>query len=181
MSDDKEQRAAEKRYRKEIKKAKKAKGSFSRAFFWMILTAVFYIGIPLFMFDYVMVQYADNADWTNVKPFFERWMYAGIVLVVLSFPLHYFGKGSKPRLLMSIIYLVASVGWLVYVLNFGDLSNFVTVTINGSSYSFGIVLNLMLYLLIFFKLLKVLSLYADYKDHKKKYLEKTAPLNGSKQ
>ena len=181
MVEDIKQTVAKKRYKKEIKKAKKAKGSFSRAFFWMILTAVFYIGVPLVMLNYVMVTYTENADWTNVKPFFERWMNAGIVMVILSFPVHYFGKGSKARLLMSIIYLVASVGWLVYVINFGDMSNFITVTINGSTYSFGIVLNLLLYLMIFYKLLKVITLYADYKDHKKEYEEAIAPLAGYKQ
>lgn len=150
-----------------------------KAILGLILGALFYVGLPYAMLNYVIPeQLIEKAvagltiDWTNIIPLFERWMMAGIPMAVLSFVVWLFPKGSKARLLSSAVYLLASIVWLVYVMNFGDLTNLAVITYNGTSYGFGILLTGFMYLLIFFKCLKLLTVYAVYRDNRSEYLSR---------
>lgn len=154
-----------------------------KAIFGTILAAVVYIGIPYMMLNYVipnhMIEDAVNGlviDWTNIKPLFERWLYLGVPLTVLAFPVWLFPKGSRGRLMFSIIFMVASICWLVYVMNFGNLDGLVNITFNGVTYGFGIVLSGLMYIIVFFKALKILTIYAIYKDNRENYLRRFRPL-----
>lgn len=150
-----------------------------KAVFGLILGAIFYVGIPYAMINYVIPEHLiENAipglviDWTNITPLFERWLYAGIPMAVISFFVWIFPKGSRARFFSSSIYLLASIGWLVYVMNFGNLDNLAVITYNGTTYAFGIILTGFMYLLIFFKCLKLLTVYAVYKDNRSEYLSR---------
>lgn len=145
-----------------------------------IVAAVFYIGIPYAMINYVEPNFDSymeqlNVDlqivWTNLIPLFERWMYAGVPMVVLGALTWSFPKGSRQRFLMSTIYLVASIGWLLYVLNFGALPDLISVTVDGNTYEFGLVLTFLLYLMVLFRALKILILFGVYKDKRDDYLD----------
>ena len=145
-----------------------------------IVAAVFYIGIPYGMIHYVepnfdkyMEQFNLNLHivWTNLIPLFERWMYAGTPMVVLGALTWSCPKGSRHRFLMSVIYLAASIVWLLYVLNFGDLSNLISVTYDDHTFELGIVLTFLLYLMVLFRALKILILFGVYKDSREDYLE----------
>ena len=145
-----------------------------------IVAVIFYIGIPYFFINYFVPNWQDylqvdpsvfTAKWENFIPLFERWMYAGIPMVVLGMLTWACPKGSRQRLFMSTIYLVGSIAWLVYVLNFGYLPDLVSVTVNGNTLEFGIILTFMLYLLILFRALKFLIIYGMYKDSRKEYLD----------
>ena len=145
-----------------------------------IVAAVFYIGIPYGMIHYVepnfdtyMEQFNLNLHivWTNLTPLFERWMYAGTPMVVLGALTWSCPKGSRHRFVMSTIYLAASIVWLLYVLNFGDLSELVAVTYDGYTYEIGMVLTFLLYLMVLFRALKILLLFGVYKDEREDYLE----------
>ena len=145
-----------------------------------IVAAIFYVGIPYAMIHYVepnfksyMEQFNLNLQiaWTNLIPLFERWLYAGIPMVVLGAITWSFPKGSRHRFLMSVIYLAGSIVWLLYVLNFGDLSNLISVTYDGNTFELGIVLTFLLYLMVLFRALKILVLYGVYKDERYRYLE----------
>ena len=75
-----------------------------------IVAALFYIGIPYGMIHYVEPDFDTymeklNLDlqivWTNLLPLFERWMYAGIPMVVLGALTWSFPKGSRQRFINS--------------------------------------------------------------------------------
>ena len=145
-----------------------------------IFAAIFYVGIPYAMihfvepnFDKYMEQYNLNLQivWTNLIPLFERWMYAGIPMVVLGALTWSFPKGSRQRFLMSVIYLAGSIVWLLYVLNFGDLTNLISVTYDDNTFELGMVLTFLLYLLVLFRALKILIVFGVYKDERNRYLE----------
>lgn len=160
------------------KKAKKY--SIPKAIFGTVLAAIIFVAFPYVMLNYVIPQgLIEKAvsglviDWTNIIPLLERWLMGGVGLVVLAFFVWLLPKGSKGRLLASALYAIYAIVWVVYVINFGDMSNLITVTYNGNVYSFGIVLQGLLYLMIFFKALKLLTIYATYKDNREHYLRKT--------
>ena len=145
-----------------------------------IVAAVFYIGIPYGMIHYVEPNFDTymeqfNLDlqivWTNLIPLFERWLYAGVPMVVLGALTWSCPKGSRHRFIMSVIYLAASIVWLLYVLNFGDLSNLISVTYDDNTFELGVVLTFLLYLMVLFRALKILILFGVYKDRREDYLE----------
>ena len=142
-----------------------------------IVAVVFYIGVPVFMEQYFIPNYQDIIkydvviEWKNIIPLFDRWLYAGIPMVVLGTLTWAFPKGSRQRFLMSAVYLVASIAWLLYVINFGDLSNLVTVTVSGNTFEVGFVLAFLLYLIVLSRALKILIIYGVYKDERKNYLD----------
>lgn len=148
----------------------------------LIIASAVYIVFPYEVLNWFMPNYQQLIaewfpsapeiiiDWSQLKPFFERWLYAGIPLAVIATITWACRKGGRLRLLMSTIYLAASIVWLIYVINFGDLSNLINITVDGQNYKFGIVLVSMLYLIILFKALKFLVIYGKYKDARKEYL-----------
>jgi len=145
-----------------------------------IVAAIFYIGIPYFFINYFIPNWTEyipvdpemfSVKWENFVPLFERWMYAGIPMVFLGMLTWACPKGSRQRLFMSTVYLIGSIVWLVYVLNFGNLPDLVVVTVQGNTIGFGIILTFMLYLLILFRALKFLIIYGMYKDSRKDYLD----------
>ena len=145
-----------------------------------IVGAIFYIGIPYGMIHYVEPNFDTymeqfNLDiqvvWTNLIPLFERWLYAGVPMVVLGALTWSCPKGSRHRFVMSVIYLAASIVWLLYVLNFGDLSNLISVTYDDNTFELGVVLTFLLYLMVLFRALKILILFGVYKDRREDYLE----------
>ncbi len=151
-----------------------------------IVAAVFYIGIPYFMNEYICVpewkvninEYLPELDlskiditWDNIRPMFDRWLYAGIPMVVLGMLTWMMPKGSRQRFVMSTIYLAGSIVWLLYVLNFGDLRGLISVTYDGNTFELGIVLTFILYLMVLFRALKFLIIFGVYKDSRDKYLD----------
>ena len=145
-----------------------------------IVAAIFYIGIPYFFINYFVPNWTEyipvdpavfTAEWENFVPLFERWMYAGIPMVVLGMLTWACPKGSRQRLFMSTVYLIGSIVWLLYVLNFGYLPDLVVVTVQGNTIGLGIILTFMLYLLVLFRALKFLIIYGMYKDSRKDYLD----------
>ena len=163
-----------------IRQKRPKRVSLSMAFLGLFIAAAVYVVFPYVMLNYVisegLIEKAVEGltiDWTNIKPLFERWMYAGVILVILAFPTWLFPEGSKGRLAFSAVFMVASIVWLLYVLNFGNLEDLASVTYNGSTYKFGLVLQGFLYFMVFFKLLKILTIYGTYKDNSSKYLERS--------
>ena len=142
-----------------------------------IVAAVFYLGIPYYLQNYFIPNYKDyiTADivivWESIVPLLDRWFYAGIPMVVLGAITWMCPKGSRQRFLASVIYLAASIVWLLYVINFGDLSNLINVTFEGKTIEIGMVLGFMLWLIVLFRALKFLIIYGIYKDNRDDYLD----------
>ena len=158
----------------------------------LIVAGAFYVVLPYFMSNYFLnvdseyfwklslakLPIFENMDFSkididsaNLILMFNRWFYAGIPMVVLGFLTWMMPKGSRQRFVMSTIYLAGSIVWLLYVLNFGDLSGLIKVTYDGQTFELGIVLTFMLYLLVLFRALKFLIIYGIYKDERDKYLD----------
>ena len=149
----------------------------------LIVALVFYIGIPYYFNNYFLPDYQNilaklgvtvtvviNDDAPLIE-LFNRWLYAGIPMVILGMLTWAFPKGSRQRFVMSTIYLAASIVWLLYVLNFGQLANLGNVTIDGKTFEFGIVLTFILFLMVLARALKFLILFGVYKDYRRDYLD----------
>ena len=158
----------------------------------LIVAVAFYIVFPYFMGHYFLdpnseyfwklsltkLPMFENADFSkitidagNLIAMFDRWFYAGIPMVVLGMLTWAMPKGSRQRLMMSTVYLAASIVWLLYVLNFGDLTALIRVTYDGNTFELGMVLTFILYLIVLFRALKFLIIYGTYKDKREKYLD----------
>ena len=157
-----------------------------------IAAVLFFIVLPYFMSNYFLVETSEyywkvllpkiplfaNFDLSNIEVdaanlinLFNRWLYAGIPMVILGALTWAMPKGSRQRFIMSTIYLAGSIIWLLYVLNFGDLSGLIRVSYDGNTFELGIVLTFMLYLLVLFRALKFLIIFGTYKDERDRYLD----------
>ena len=156
----------------------------------LIVAVAFYLAFPYFMNNYFLnvdseyywklslAKILENVDFskidvdaTNLIQMFDRWFYAGIPMVVLGMLTWAMPKGSRQRLVMSTVYLAASIVWLLYVLNFGDLAELIRVTYDDNTFELGVVLTFILYLIVLFRALKFLVIYGMYKDRREKYLD----------
>ena len=158
----------------------------------VIVAALFYVAFPYFMNNYflnaeseyywklvlVKIPIFANMDFSNIEIdtknlelLFDRWLYAGIPMVVLGMLTWAMPKGSRQRFLMSTIYLAGSIIWLLYVLNFGNLPELIRVTYDDNTFELGMILTFILYLMVLFRALKFLIIYGTYKDSREKYLD----------
>ena len=143
----------------------------------LIVAGIFYIGIPLFFNKYFIPNFDEiihnpeiSVVWTNIIPLFDRWLLIGIPMTFLGALTWACPKGSRHRFTMSSVYLIAYIAWLLYVLNFGDLTGLVDITYQGGTIAFGMTLSFILYLIVLFKALKLLVIYGTYKDERRNYL-----------
>lgn len=141
------------------------------------VSLVFYVLIPAFMILFFIPNFESiytagdiTVKWIGLEELFTRWMYGGIPMAVLGGIVWGCPKGSRQRFVASVAYLTASLFWIMYFLNFGDLRGLVDITVDGRKVAAGMVFTLMLYLILFFRALKILIIYGVYRDERDKYL-----------
>lgn len=152
------------------KQQKKRRNSAARAVTGLIGAVIVYILIPMAIMTYILPE-ITQIDTAGLSNLFERWIVAGIPLVALAAPRKYFGKGGVKCLVFSLAYGIMKIVWIIYVLNFGDLSGFTTLTSGDDTMRIDIALTGLMYLLVLLRTIKLLYIYADYRDNRKEYLE----------
>lgn len=148
------------------KTEKKRCNSFGRGIIGVLLAAIFYIAVPELVMIYAYPYLEGHVALDGLTELFRRWEFAGIPLIILSFPRKFYGVGKKGWLVSSVIFHLVKIFWILYVINFGDLSGLVSVESSDRWMSIDIVLSGFMYLMVALRLLKLLVVYGDYRDNR---------------
>lgn len=100
------------------------------------------------------------------------------ILAVFAFPVGYYAKGNKGRVLFSLVYTLVFIVILLYVTNFGEIDSLLVIEQDGSHGEIDITITGLLVLLIVFRLLKQVVVYFDHRDHRSEFLKDNG-LDGS--
>ncbi len=157
----------EKLSKEERKKAdleKKCSNNFVRGVISTVIALILYIALPLIVLDALLPRIPEGVDPEGIKALFERWLIAGVPMVILSFPAKYYGLGTVKRFAFTVVRTVAQVLWLLYVIRFGDLSGIVSVDAYVGTLKADLLLKGFVALLILPVVFKIVVAYCDYRD-----------------
>ena len=80
------------------------------------------------------------------------------------------GRRRSRRLASAIIHGVLRIGWVLYLMNFGDLTELFAMEDDNGWQRIDIVIHGFMYLMVAERLLKLLIIYGDYRDNRSAYL-----------
>lgn len=166
-----ERRAEEERREHMVNPVKGATG--------VIGAALFYVVLPYVAIAYLLSMIEGVMETEGVEELLWRWIYLGIPIVIVAFPKNYYPKGSYGRLGAWIATTALSIAWVLYVLNFGDLSDIFSLSMSGSVISLDMSIAGLLIVMIIFRILKLVIAICDHVDHREGYLRDNG-LSGSK-
>lgn len=156
--------------RREAKNAMKREESAWRAIRALVIGAVAFIAVPMLLIHYGIPLLPDTVSTDGLEAILNRWIIAGMPIVVLSVLAGYFGLGSFARLGCCFTLMVLRIFWLLYLINFGDLSGLVTVTSGDTWISVDVAVTGIMVLTVVFELLRFLVDAGDHVDNRKAYL-----------
>lgn len=156
--------------RKEAKFAAKREESAWRAIKALIVNSVIFIAVPMLLIRYGMPLLPESISTAGFEAILDRWMLAGIPIIAVSVPARYFGLGSRARLGCCFILATLRIFWLLYLINFGNLSDLVTITDGDSWISVDVTVTGIMVLTVVFEFLRFLVDAGDYIDNRKAYL-----------
>lgn len=165
---------------KEEKMEMRRRDSIARGVGSMIISFIGYIVVPYLIEWYVFPQVPEGFELSGFSAILDRWVLAGVPLMILSLFVGYFGIGSRGWLASSIIHSILGIFWVLYVLNFGDLTGIFSMEDDSQWMSVDIVIDGFMYLMVALKLLKLLIVYGDYRDNRAAYLEGDDGSSGKK-
>lgn len=145
---------------------KKCTNNFVRGAIAAVIALVFYIALPLILLDALVPKLPEGVDAEGIKALLERWLVAGVPLVILSFPAKYYGLGTVKRFAFAVVRTVLKIVWLLYVIRFGDLSGIVSVDMDGKMIAADLLLKGFVALLILPMVFRIAVAYCDYRDHR---------------
>ena len=159
------------------------KGRKHSVFFGILFAAVAamaYIGIPYciaaFLRDPSIAGW-DLSDFQlqGVFDMLGRSMQFGVVMAVLYFFVGFFRKGDKMRIAAQTAAMIGNYVWFLYLVNFGDLGDFVGFRINGSEVTAGVVVTWLIGVMALLNLLKIPIFFGQYWDNREEFLQKYDP------
>lgn len=165
---------------KEEKMEKRRRDNIVRGVGAMIISLIGYILIPYLIEWHVFPMVPDGFELSGFSELLDRWVLAGVPLMIVSLFVGHFGIGSRGWLASSIVQSLLGIFWVLYVLNFGDLTGIFSMEDDSQWMSVDIVIDGFMYLMIALKLLKLLIVYGDYRDNRSAYLEENDDSPGRK-
>ena len=135
------------------------------AIFTLLLFGVVPYLIVMWIDDPSIIPY--NVDFIDISPLralFMRSVYFSPILAVLSFLANYYPLSSRYSLTFRILQIVVGIVFLLYVTNLGAIGDILTLHMNQTSMTIGVVFTTILGLMIALKLMKLIIIYADHKD-----------------
>ena len=144
--------------------SQKYENSVGRGVVKILTGCIFYFLVPVIYFHYLLPVVPEGMDVAEISALMERWFIGGVPLVAVGFAVAYFAKGNSKRIWACLVHAVLAVAWLLYVTNFGDLSDiFVNedpaITVSAT------VLGLILIAAVL-KVLKLVVVLADHRDYR---------------
>lgn len=156
--------------KKEEKAAGNREESASRAVMALILGMITFVAVPLLISSYGFPMIPDTISTDGLQAILERWIIAGIPIIVFSIPAGYYGLGSRVRLGCCGILMILRVFWMLYLINFGDLSGLITITDGDAWTVVDVTVTGLITLTIVFEFLRFLVDAGDYVDNRRAYL-----------
>lgn len=154
------------------------RNSVARCVGGLILSVIGYVLFPLIVRMYVFPMAPEGMELDGISKLLDRWLLAGIPLVILSIPRGYYGVGGRGWLISSVLYGIIKIFWILYILNFGDITGLISIDGSNGWQRVDIVLNGFMYLMVALRLLKLIIVYGDYRDNRAAYLAENG--NGRK-
>jgi len=144
------------------------------------IAAILYIGIPygimtvlkdpsILGWDLSMFQFQGVYDMLT------RSMQFGVVMAVLYFFVGFFRKGDKMRIIAQTVAMIGSYVWFLYLVNFGNLGDFVSFKINDSETTVSVFVTWLFGVMALLNLLKIPIFYGQYWDNREEFLKKYDP------
>lgn len=161
------ERKKEKRMEKD---ERRRRDSIARGVGTMIVSFIGYIVIPYIIQWYVYPLLPEGIELEGISELLDRWVLGGVPIMIVSLFVGYFGIGSRGWLASSIIHSLLRIGWVLYVLNFGDLTGIFAMEDDGGWQRVDVVIYGFMYLMVALRLLKLLIVYGDYRDNRSAYL-----------
>ena len=161
------ERKKEKRMEKD---ERRRRDSIARGVGTMIVSFIGYIVIPYIIQWYVYPLLPEGIELEGISELLDRWVLGGVPIMIVSLFVGYFGIGSRGWLASSIIHSLLRIGWVLYVLNFGDLTGIFAMEDDGGWQRVDVVIYGFMYLMVALRLLKLLVVYGDYRDNRSAYL-----------
>lgn len=128
-----------------------------------VLVAACYLIVP-FIIILLLPQVPANLDVTMIRQMLERCMIFSVVLIVIAAIDGYMQRGTGRRLITTIVYCIAGIGWFLFVTNLGNLDGLIHMTSGGFEVTAGVVFTGFLVIYVVFKLLGIIVAYLDYLD-----------------
>ena len=144
--------------------------SIARGVGTMIVSFIGYIVVPYLIQWYVYPLLPKGIELDGISELLDRWVLGGVPIMIVSLFVGYFGIGSRGWLASSIIHSLLRIGWVLYVLNFGDLTGIFAMEDDGGWQRVDVVIYGFMYLMVALRLLKLLVVYGDYRDNRSAYL-----------
>ena len=160
------------------KMEKKRRDSTARGVGSLITAFIWFIVVPKLIEYYLLPMMPEGFNLEGIEDILDRWILAGIPLLVISLPKGYFGMGGRGWLVSSVLYSILKIFWILYVLNFGDVTGQIYMDDGSGWIRIDIVLSGFMYLLVALRLLKLLVIYGDYRDNRAAYIEENGKDNG---
>ncbi len=142
-------------------------GRFGKGLLSSVVTLIAVTIVPLVLSNLLNGFDSATVDISEIERLLSRAGYLGVILTIAAFPKGFYEKGNKGRVAAWVVYTVLSVIWLLILLDFGNIGNILigdemvlTVSLTGA-----------MGLIIVFKLLKLVVVYGDHRDHRAEFLE----------
>lgn len=156
--------------KKEEKAARNREESTWRGFEALIVGIITFVAIPLLLSSYGLPMIPDTISTDGLQAILDRWILAGIPIILFSIPAGYYGLGSRIRLGCCGILIILRIFWMLYLINFGDLSGIVTITDGDAWTVVDVTVTGLIALTVVFEFLRFLVDAGDYVDNRKAYL-----------
>lgn len=135
------------------------------AIFTLLLFGIIPYLIVMYIDDPSIIPY--NIDFIDISPLrdlFMRSVYFSPILCVLSFLANYYPLSSRYSLMFRILQIIVGIAFLLYVTNMGMIGEILTLHMNQTSLTIGVIFTTILGIMIALKLMKLIIIYADHKD-----------------
>lgn len=156
--------------KKEAKAAARREESAWRAVKALIVGVIAFIAVPMILTRYGLPLLPDTVSTDGIEAILNRWMVAGIPIIAVSVPAGYFGLGSVIKLVCCFALMILRILWLLYLINFGDLSGLLTLSDGDTWMSIDVTVTGIMVLTVVLGFLRFLVEAGDHVDNRKAYL-----------
>ncbi len=144
------------------------------------LAAIAYIGIPYGLTVLLHDPSSIGINLSDIKldgvyAMLRRSMEFGVVMAALYFFVGFFRKGDKMRIVAQTAAMIGSYVWFLYLVNFGNLEDFIGFKLNQSEVDIGVTVTWLIGVMALLNLLKIPIFYGEYWDNREEFLKKYDP------
>ena len=157
---------ADREQKRREKQISKCSDSFVRGLCSTIVALAVYIVVPLAIADAFFPMLPSGLNLDGLSDLLDRWLIAGVPLVILAFPSKYYGLGTRKRLVFSILAQAMKMVWFLYVTSFGNLSGLFNYSDGDFSIEADLIINGLVLIFAVLIVLKSIVFCCDYRDNR---------------